>query len=211
MRSLVCTAALVLGLTACDTGQAKVELEPQKAPESKKPPQPEMTPEELQAARRAAGFKDKDELAEENIATMRKGEREYVKTRLAEHKAMLAKIRDMLGRAEKDAPKWAKAKDPQKAYDKFSTKYKEDTKSLDELYDQLMEGGSQIDVQAKLVGMYRSFENLNGDLGPEISAEEGFATAIEELRGLLDELDQELEAIEKDETLVVNENYEPEK
>ncbi len=211
MRSLVCTAALVLGLTACDTGQAKVELEPQKAPESKKPKKPEMTPEELQAARRAAGFKDKDELAEENIATMKKGEREYVKTRLAEHRAMLKTIRDLLARAEKDAPKWAKAKNPQKAFDKFSEKYKEDTKALSEVNKKLFESATGIDVQAKFIGAYRAFENLNGDLAPEISAEEGFAKAITDLKAQLDEIDKDLEAIEKDESLKVNENYEPEK
>lgn len=211
MRSLVCAAALVLGLTACDTGQAKVELEPQKAPKSNKPKKPKMTPEELAEARRKAGFKDKDELAEENIATMRKGEREWVKTRLAEHRAVLGTIRKLLDRAEKSAPKWAKAKDAQKAFDKFSEKYKEDTKALDEDYKKLLEGGSQIDIQAKLVGMYRAFQNLNGDLGPEISAEEGFATGLADIRKQLDEIDGELEAIEKDETLKVNEDYEPEK
>ena len=55
-----------------------------------------------------------------------------------------------------------------------------DTKALGDLYKKLMEGGSQIDVQAKFVEMYRSFENINGDLGPEISAEEGFSTAVTE-------------------------------
>lgn len=208
MRSLVCAAALVLGLTACDTGQAKVELEPQKAPKSNKPKKPKMTPEELAEARRKAGFKDKDELAEENIAVMRKGEREWVKTRLAEHRQMLGTIRSLLDRAEKSAPKWAKAP---KGFDKFSTKYKEDTKALGEIYKKLMEGGSQIDIQAKLVAAYRAFENFNNDLGPEISGEEGFPTALADIRTQLDELDKELEAIEKDEALKVNENYEPEK
>lgn len=209
MRSPVCAAALLLGLTACDTGQAKVELPPQQAPKSNKPKKPEMTPEELAEARRKAGFKDKDELAEENIAVMRKGEREWVKTRLAEHRDMLGTIRKLLDRAEKDAPKWAKAKDAQKAFDKFSTQYKEDTTALGEVYDKMMEGGSQIDVQAKIVGMYRAFENFNNDLGPEISAEEGFPTALADIRKQLDELDKELETIEKDETLKVDETYEP--
>src|SRR5690606_19852019 len=123
----------------------------------------DMTPEELEEARRKAGFKDKDELAEENIAVMRKGEREYVKTRLAEHRALLASVRGLVDRVEKEAPKWAKAKEPAKAFEKFSKKHEEDTKALDETYKALMEGGgSQIDVQAKLVGAFRSFELLNG-------------------------------------------------
>ncbi|MCA9706856.1 MAG: hypothetical protein KDK70_13470 [Myxococcales bacterium] len=208
MRSLVCAAALVIGLGACDTGQPKVELEPQKAPKSDKPKKPEMTPEQLAEARRKAGFKDTNELAEENIAAMRKGEREWVKTRLAEHRAMLDGVRKLLERAEKAAPKWPKAKDAQKAFEGFSEKYKEDAKALDEDFDALMEGGSQIDVQAKLITMYRSFENFNGDLGPEISAEEGFGKGLEDLRAQIDEIVKELDAIEKDESLKVNENYE---
>lgn len=211
MRTLVCVAALVLGLGACDTGQAKVELEPQKAPKSNKPKKPEMTPEELAEARRKAGFKDTNELAEENIATMKKGEREWVKTRLKEHRKMLDDIRALLERAEKEAAKWAKAKDAQKAFEKFSEKYKEDTKAVGEDYKKLMEGGSQIDIQAKLVSAYRGFENFNGDLGPEISAEEGFAKGLEDLRAELDEIAKEFDAIEKDESLKVNENYDPEK
>ncbi len=210
MRSIVCAAALVLGLTACDTGQAKVELEPQKAPKSNKPKRPEMTPEELEAARRAAGFKDKDELAEENKAQMAKGEREFVKTRLKEHRAMLEDIRDLLASAEKQAAKWPKAKDPAKAFEKFNEKYKEDQKAVGEVYKKLLDGGTMIDIQAKFVGMFRAFENFNGDLAPEIAAEEGFAKALEDIRAQLDEIDKELEAIEKDESLKVNENYKPE-
>jgi hypothetical protein len=210
MRSLVCAVALVVGLSACDSGQAKVEDEPEKA-KSKKPKKPEMTPEELKAARRAAGFMDKDQLAEENIAMMRKGEQEWVKTRLAEHRELLKTIGGLLDRAEKNARKWPKAKDPQKAFEKFSEAYKEDTSAFGEGFKKLMEGGSQIDIQAKFVGTVRAFENFNGDLGPEISAEEGFDKAIADLRTQLDELGKELDVIEKDDNLKVNESYEPEK
>lgn len=220
-RSLVCATpipfglllGLLFGLSACDSGQPKVEPPPKtkSLSELQQSTKTDMTPEELEEARRKAGFKDKDELAEENIAVMRKGEREYVKTRLAEHRTMLDDVRGLVARVEKEAPKWAKAKDPAKAYEKFSEKYKEDTKALDETYKKLMEGGAQIDVQAKLVGAFRSFEILNGDLGPEISAEENFGTAIADLRKELDEISQELDAIEKDESLKIDETYVPEK
>lgn len=204
---------LLLGLSACDSGQPKIETPPptKSFSDLKQAAKTDMSPEELEEARRKAGFKDKDELAEENIAVMKKGEREYVKTRLAEHRELLETVRGLIDRVEKEAPKWAKAKDAAKAFEKFSEKFKEDTKAVDETYKKLMEGGgAQIDIQAKLIGAFRSFELLNGDLGPEISAEEKFGTAISELRKELDELDKELEAIEKDESLKVNENYEPE-
>lgn len=213
MRSLVCATGLVFGLFACDSGQPKPEPPPKtkSLSELQQAAKTDMTPEELEEARRKAGFKDKDELAAENIAAMRKGEREYVKTRLDEHRKMLATARALVARVEKEAPLWAKAKDPAKAYEKFSEKYKKDTKTLDETYKGLMEGGgAQIDIQANLVGAFRSFEILNGDLGPEISAEENFSLAIAALRKELDEIEADLEAIEKDESLKINESFVPE-
>jgi hypothetical protein len=213
MRLFVCATGLVIGLAACDSGQPKAEPPPKtkSLSELKQTTKPDMSPEELEEARRKAGFADKDELAEENIAAMRKGEREYVKTRLAEHRAMLKSVRGLIDRVEKEAPKWPKAKDPAKAVEKFAEGYKEDVKAVDETYKKLMEGGgTQIDVQAKLVGAFRSFEMLNGDIAPELAAAEGFATALTDLRKELDEIDKELDAIEKDESLKVDETYVPE-
>lgn len=213
MRMLVCAIGLVTGLSACDSGQPKPEPPPKtkSLSELKQTTKTDMSPEELQEARRKAGFADKDELAEANIAAMRKGEREYVKTRLDEHRKMLAAVRGLVARVEKEAPKWPKAKDPAKALEKFAEAYKEEVKAVDETYKKLMEGGgAQIDVQAKLVGAFRSFEILNGDIGPELAAEEGFATALADLRKELDEIDEELDAIEKDEGLKVDETYVPE-
>lgn len=209
MRALLCVSGLVVGLCACDSGQPKVETPPptKSITELKQSSKSEMTPEELEEARRKAGFKDADELAAENMEQMKKGEREYVKTRLEEHRQMLATLRGLIDRVEKDAPKWAKSEG---AFDKWSEAYKEDTKALSETNKKLMEAATGIDIQAKIIGAFRAFEDLNGDLGPQISAEEGFGKAIEDLRKQLDEIDKELEAIEKDESLKVNENYEAE-
>ncbi|MCX4246299.1 hypothetical protein [Paraliomyxa miuraensis] len=204
---------LVLGLSACDSGTPKIETPPptKSLSDLKQSTKTDMTPEELEEARRKAGFKDKDELAEENIAVMKKGEREYVKAHLAEHRDLLKSVRGMVDKVEKEAPKWAKAKDAAKAFEKFSEKFKEETKAADESFKKLLEGGgAQIDIQAKLVGAMRNFELLSGDLGPEISAEESFTTAIADLRKELDGIDEELTAIEKDESLKVVEGDEPE-
>ncbi len=210
MRSLlcatVCAAGLTLGAPACDSGQPKVEAPPKtkSITELKQSSKTEMTPEELEEARRKAGFKDKDELAEENINVMKKGEREYIKTRLADHRELTKTMRGLLDKVEKAAPKWGKAKDPAKAYEGFAEGYKEETKALAEKHNELIKGGgSQIDVQAKLVGVFRVFENLNGDLSPELAGEEGFQTALADIRKQLDEIDGDLEAIEKDESLKV--------
>ncbi len=212
MRTLVWISGLALGLAlcACDTGQAEVDLKPTKKLSELKQKTPKAGSKELVDDRTAAGFPDGKELEDENVATMRKGEREYVKTRLAEHRAMLAGVRGLLDRVEKKSPKWPKAKDPQKAFDKFATKYKEEAKALSDTHKAFIDGGGmQIDVQAKLVGVFRSFQALNGDLGPAISAEEGLATALADVRKQLDEIEAEFSVIEKDESLKVNENYKP--
>lgn len=212
MRLFVCATALVIGLVGCDS-KPKEEPPPAKTKslsDLKQTTKTDMSPEELEEARRKAGFADKDQLAEENIAVMKKGEREYVKTRLAEHRAMLATLRGLVDRVEKEAPAWPKAKDPAKAFEKFNAKYKEDVKALDATNKKLMETATGIDIQAKLIGAFRSFELVNDDLGPELSTAEGFATTIADLRKQLDEIDKDLEAIEKDETLKVDETYVPE-
>jgi hypothetical protein len=73
-----------------------------------------------------------------------------------------------------------------------------------------MEVATGIDIQAKLIGAFRSFELVNDDLGPELATAEGFATTVADLRKQLDEIDKDLDAIEKDEALKVDETYKPE-
>jgi hypothetical protein len=212
MRSVVvCAIGLVIGLAACDS-KPKEEPPPKtkNLSELKQTTKTDMSPEELEEARRKAGFADKDQLAEENIAVMRKGEREFVKTRLAEHRAMLKTLRGLLDRLEKEAPKWPKAKDAAKAFEKFAEGYKEEVKALDETNKKLMEAATGIDIQAKLIRAFQAFQTVNDDLGPELSTAEGFTTSLADLRKQLDEIDKELEVIEKDETLKVDESYKPE-
>src|SRR4029079_12583543 len=109
---VVCAIGLVIGLAACDS---KPKEEPpaktKNLSELKQTTKTDMSPEELEEARRKPGSADKDQPAEESIAVMRKGEREFVKTRLAEHRALLKTLRGLLDQVEKEAPKWPKAKD----------------------------------------------------------------------------------------------------
>jgi hypothetical protein len=212
MRIVVVATGLVLGLVACDSSQPKVETPPKtkSLSELKQTTKTDMSPEELEEARRKAGFADQDELAAQNIEVMRKGEREYVKTRLAEHRALTKAMRGLVDRVEKEAPKWPKAKDPTKAFEKFSTGYKEEVKALDASYKKLMESATAIDVQAKLAKVMDAFELVNNDLGPELSTAEGFAGAVTGVRTQLDEVEKDLDAIEKDESLKIDETYVPE-
>jgi hypothetical protein len=212
MRSFVCATGLVIGLAACDSGQPKAEPPPKTKGigELKQTTKTDMSPEELEEARRKAGFADPDQLAKENIEVMRKGEREYVKTRLAEHRALSKTLRGLVDRVEKEAPKWPKAKDAAKAFEKFAEGYKEEVKAFEASYKKLMEVATGIDVQAKLAGVKDAFELVTNDLGPELSTAEGFAAAVAKVRTQLDEIDKELEAIEKDETLKVDAAYVPE-
>ena len=80
---------------ACDGGEQKEE-EPKKKPRSLsdlKQAGPDATPEELEAARKKAGFKSAEEIAAENAAMFEKGAREYVKTRLKEYRALRRRVR----------------------------------------------------------------------------------------------------------------------
>ena len=171
----------------------------------------ERTPEELEKARKEAGFKDPEEAAKENIAAMEKGEREFVKTRIAKYKEMAKGFRENVDGLEKDAKAWAGAKDPQKAFDKWVEGYKEDVKGFFTAYNELSENGIRGGALAATISKaLRTWENVNNDLGPEISKEANFEKSIGDLRTMIDEIDKELGAIEKDDTLKVNENYEDE-
>ncbi|MBL4685137.1 MAG: hypothetical protein JKY37_11150 [Nannocystaceae bacterium] len=164
------------------------------------------TPEELEKARREAGFVDPAEEAKANIAAMEKGEREFVKSRLAKYREMTKGLRGHLDAIEKGAKAWAKAKKPQAAFDKFNKGYKEDKKEFMVAYNDLTENGIRGGaIAATLAKTLRAWGDVNNDLGPEIGKAENFDKSLTDLRALLGEVDKELDAIEKDETLKTEE------
>jgi hypothetical protein len=168
----------------------------------KKSSRNEMSKEELEEARRKAGFKDDDELRAEAKAAYEASEKSFVKGRTDRYKALFAELRTRLDEVEKQAPKWAKAKDPDKAFGKWSEKYKEGVKTLLDEYDALTEKGSRGgDLQVDLAKVIADWENLNGDLGPKIADAEGFATTLETLRSGLDAIEKIVDDIDKDDTI----------
>ena len=213
--TLAAVLAMAVSTGACDGGgeSGKDKILEGIGPASKKldeipKAKPKMTPEELKEARRKAGFKDMDEIAAENAKEFEKGAREYVKTRMKDYRAFLADLRTNLDDVEKQAAAWAKAKDPQKAFDKWKATFKDDAKELTKRYDKMTGNGAEGgNTQAVLGKAFRGWENLKADLSPDIGSNERFSTALEEIRKHLGDVEKALEDIDKDETLVINKFY----
>lgn len=209
------TFALVVfalsGPVACDSGETddKFKVEKKYVPLSERTQKVTQSPEELAEIRKKSGFKSQEELQKEAADMFEKGAREYVKTRLKEYRAFVAELRGYADEVEREAAKWAKAKNPDKAYERWQGKFEKKTKDLDKRYMELTgnmsEGG---DTTAKLGKAYRAWERLSGSLSGKIAENERFAGAVQEIRDLLEPLDAMLDDIEKDDTLVVNKFYE---
>ena len=202
MRHTVFAIVAGLGLfgAACDSPKQDEPAASSKKPgELKQASDTKMTKEELEKARKEAGFKSFDEAAAENMAAMEKGNREYIKRRMDKYRDMLKQLRGFVDTIEAESAKWAEGKGD---FEKFKEKYEEDAKAFRTSYNELtgngLEGGN---TQAKIGKAMRGWENINNDLGPDIAKEGSFKTAIEDLRKDLDEVDKEIDAIDKDESL----------
>ncbi len=174
---------------------------------------PEMSKEELQAARRAAGFKSRDEIAAENAAEFDPAARTYIRARTKEYRGLLGDLRQALEGLEKAAAKWpqgkkAPSKKAQKAFDKFAENYRAEMKEFTTRYNELTgqgaEGGA---TQAVFSKTFRTLEDLNNDLNPQIASQERFASTLEDIRKGFDEVEKAVEEIEKDEALVSGAGY----
>lgn len=206
MRSIALFCALIapFGLTACDSEKEPI-VEPSKSKgvgELKQASKNEMSKEQLQDARRQAGFKSNEEVMAEAAAKYKQEERAFVKGRLDEFRKLSKELRGRLAAVEKGAAKWAKAKDPDAAHAKWNEKYAKDNKKLMKSYRELTEKGSRGDEVATLLNNFiTAWENLNGDLGGKITENEQFTPTMEALGKVLDELDAKLKEIEEDDTV----------
>lgn len=196
----VCTAAF-----ACDnTNRIEKDLPPaaKNLADMKQKPTSTASKAELEEARKKAGFKSYEEQLAEAKAASEHDSKLYIKGKLADYRKLVEAVRKKIDEVEKAATKWADAKDAQKQFDKFVEKYKKDaselTKSYDELTGKGLEGG---DTQVIFADAMNDWENLRGDLAPDIAKQERFAPSLAELRAKLDKLSQALDAIEKDDTL----------
>ncbi|MFO0634479.1 MAG: hypothetical protein U0168_16660 [Nannocystaceae bacterium] len=159
---------------------------------------------ELEEARRKAGFKSNEDVAAEAKAKYILDSKLYIKGKLADYRKLLDDVRKQLDEVEKAAPKWAKAKDGQAAFEAWNEKYKKDASKVNKFYDEITAKGSEGgDTQVSLGAAMQAWEDLRGDLAPDISTKEGFAAALTDIRGKLDAIGKTLDEIEKDESLVV--------
>lgn len=210
MRRSVFVISIVLGLTAtaCDAKKDEPLVpETKNIGDLKQEVKDKRTPEELEKARREAGFLDPEEEAKANMAAMEKGEREFIKTRLDKYREMTKGLRAHLDSIDKEAKNWAKAKNAQKAFDKFVEGYKKDVKDFTTAYNEVSENGIRGGKLAASIGKtLRAWENVNNDLSPEISKAANFDKSLTDIRTALDAIEKELDAIEKDETLKAGED-----
>ena len=209
----VVALSLLLGPVAgCDGGERK-SIADQIGPASKNLSEvktaPVVSPEELAKRRKEAGFVTKEEadakIAAENAAMFEKGDREYIKARVKEYRALTADTRKLLDDIERETAKWAAAKDPAKAFEKsgkdLDKRGKDLGKTLDKLSEKGVKGGN---TQAILNKAFRPLDELLGALGPEVGKEAAFPETLKTIRAALDEADAAFTEIEKDETLVAS-------
>ncbi|WAS92426.1 hypothetical protein [Nannocystis punicea] len=202
----------LMAAPGCDGGERKSIAE-QIGPPTKKVSELKqdsgVSEEELARRRKEAGFKTKAEidaeLAAENAKEMEKVEREWIKTRLKEYKQLDVDTGKFIDDVEKEAGKWAAAKDPQKAADKgikpLQDRFKALIKQIDKLSERSTKGGN---TQASYNKLFRPLEEVVNNLGPAIASEAAFTEAIKNARTELEGINKALEEIEKDETLTTN-------
>jgi hypothetical protein len=161
---------------------------------------PKQSKEELEAARKKAGFKTNEEVMEEAKAKYERDSKIYIKERIKDYRKLLDDVRKKIDEIEKSAPKWA---EKPASFESWNEKYKKDVSKITKGYDELTAKGSEGGNTQSLLGTaIQAWEDLGRDLGPEISKQEAFATTLSGIRTQLDAVAKELDAIEKDDTLV---------
>jgi hypothetical protein len=202
MRKIIVALALVsFAPLGCDN----TRTEEKKADKGKtafdlKQGAPKQSQEELEAARKKAGFKSNEEVMEEAKAKYERDSKIYIKERLKDYRKLLDDVRKKLDEIEKAAPKWA---DKAAAFESWNDKYKKDVSKIIKGYDELTAKGSEGGNTQSILGTaVQAWEDLGRDLGPDISKQEAFATTLAGIRTQLDAVAKELDAIEKDDTLV---------
>jgi len=211
-RSLF-VGALALALSACGGDQPSIA--DQIGPASKKTseleiPKVEMTPEERAAARKKAGFVDPEEEAAKVAIEMEKGEREYVKTRLKDFRTLTKDFEARADELDKEVAKWAKSKNPEKAFDKFKAKFMKPARKLMSRQAKLTENNARGGkTNESLIMALRTWDDLLNDLSPDVADNERYPEIMKEVREGIGKVNASLDDIEKDEDLVVNKFYKP--
>jgi hypothetical protein len=209
----------LLLLAGCDSGGEKKSIADQIGPPTKSladlKQESTVSKEEQERIRKEMGFvnkadKEKEE-AEKIAKEMEASERAWIKTRLKDYRKLNEDTKKYLDDLEKEAGKWAAAKDPQKAFDKngksFKDRERELIKQIDKLSEKSTKGGN---TQAEYNKLFRPLDESIPNLGPEVSADPAFADLLKNSRTQLDALNKALDDIEKDETIEANKFHEGE-
>lgn len=188
---------LVLLVSACDAKENPYKLPEKKTVDLHKVDN-QMSEEELVEARKAAGIKSPEEVAAENAAWYETECRKYIKGRLPEYRKLVADMSALLDSIEKQAPKWKN----DAAFDKFAGKHKEAVTAYWKAYDETTgKGGEGGNTQVLISAAVDAFEQLNTDIGPNVTDNEAFPVAIQAIRDNLDKVSKALDEIEKDDSL----------
>jgi hypothetical protein len=207
MRSLVVAfgfAAVIAG-PACDQTKPEDKAPPAKTKNLSEMKQggSEKSAEELEKARKEAGWKSNDDMLAEAKEKYERDSKIYIKGKIKDYRKILEDIRKQLDALEKAAPKWAESKDGAKTVEAFATKAKKDNKEILDRYDEVTNKGTEGgNTQVVLGDAVRAWEDLYGDLAPDLSTNAAFATTLADIRKKLDEVTKVLDEIEKDDTLV---------
>lgn len=209
----------LLLLAGCDSGGEKKSIADQIGPPTKSltdlKQESTVSKEEQERIRKEMGFvnkadKEKEE-AEQIAKEMEASERAWIKTRLKDYRKLNEDTKKYLDDLEKEAAKWAAAKDPQKAFDKngksFKDRLKELIKQIDKLSERSTKGGN---TQAEYNKLFRPLDESIPNIGPDVSTDPGFTELLTNSRTQLDVLNKALDDIEKDETIEVNKFHEGE-
>ena len=212
------TVLSFLLLAGCDSGEKKSITE-QIGPPTKNladlKQESKVSKEEQEKIRKEMGFvnkadKEKEE-AEKIAKEMEASERAWIKTRLKDYRKLNEDTKKFLDDLEKEAGKWAAAKDPQKAFDKsskgFQDRMKELIKQIDKLSERSTKGGN---TQAEYNKLFRPLDESIPNLGPQVASEPAFTDLLKNSRTELDTLNKALDDIEKDETIEANKFHEGE-
>jgi hypothetical protein len=200
MRPVATPLALFLIMVGCDASAPSPGPRPEPA-RSEAPAPPPMTPEELAEARRKAGFRD-DDLAAEKAQAREQGGRQYVREHLAAYRGLIRALDRSVDDIDRSARRWARARDPQRAYRRWREARSRIVADLTQRYRELRrEGVDAGSTQALVERIYRQWEDVHNDLGGDAADQARFAALISELREGLGAAELALDEIEQDEDL----------
>lgn len=205
---LACVVALAGIALACDQKTDTADLEAKKTKsvfDVKQSAKNDMSKEELEEARRKAGFKSHEERLEEAKAEYDKMEKGFIKARLAGYRDLMKAVKAELDEVGKAAPKWGGA-DP--AFEKWNGKYKENVKAVKKKHSELTENGARGgNVEVEINALLTDWDAFNAELNAK-TPEADITSALDGMKGKIAEIEKQLDDIEKDDTIVPEESEE---